>query len=452
MSFDDSKKLREQRAVIVEQMHDITITAAKDERELTPEEMQKFDRMDSDQQVLHKRIEETERYERVANLRAELETKKVDSKPQSYRPADPITALDRQNAMKAWAFANSDNQRVEFVDAAERCGLDYKNQSYHIRLRPQQPKDLRKLYQELRGSSGVFQGTSPDAAGGHTIDDEMSNSLEIALLEFGGMREAAFVLRTTNGANFDWPTSNDTTERAIIVGENVASETQSIDFGNTQFTAYKYSSQLVRSSVELLQDSNFNLAAFIGESLGTRIARGTNEDFTIGSTSTANPFGISVQAVSATTAAQDTVSKDSLSYEDLLTLQHSVDPAYRRSSGAAWMFGDSALRVLRALVDGDLRPLWQPGLIDGAPDRLLGDRIVMNNQMPAMGTLGNKPIVYGALDKYVIRDVQDIVLRRLDERYAEFGQVAWLALSRHDGKLLDAGTNPVKALVLGSST
>ena len=39
---------------------------------------------------------------------------------------------------------------------------------------------------------------------------------------------------------------------------------------------------------------------------------------------------------------------------------------------------------------------------------------------------------------------------RLDERYAELGVVAFLAFSRHDGDLLDAGTNPVKYLTMGT--
>jgi HK97 family phage major capsid protein len=59
-------------------------------------------------------------------------------------------------------------------------------------------------------------------------------------------------------------------------------------------------------------------------------------------------------------------------------------------------------------------------------------------------------MLYGALSKYQIRDVRDITLVRLDERYAELGVVAFLAFSRHDGDLLDAGTHPVKYLTMGT--
>jgi HK97 family phage major capsid protein len=55
-----------------------------------------------------------------------------------------------------------------------------------------------------------------------------------------------------------------------------------------------------------------------------------------------------------------------------------------------------------------------------------------------------KKVIFGDLSKYIVRDVRDFTLLRLDERFAELGQVAFLAFSRHDGDLLNAGTNPVK--------
>mgnify|MGYP001114912750 CR=1 FL=1 len=48
----------------------------------------------------------------------------------------------------------------------------------------------------------------------------------------------------------------------------------------------------------------------------------------------------------------------------------------------------------------------------------------------------------------IIRDVVGVTLLRLDERYADYHQVAFLAFARSDGNLLNAGTNPVKHLAL----
>jgi HK97 family phage major capsid protein len=53
--------------------------------------------------------------------------------------------------------------------------------------------------------------------------------------------------------------------------------------------------------------------------------------------------------------------------------------------------------------------------------------------------------VFGDLSKYKIREVRDIQVLRLVERYADYHQVGFLAFARYDGDLLNAGTAPVKA-------
>jgi len=64
----------------------------------------------------------------------------------------------------------------------------------------------------------------------------------------------------------------------------------------------------------------------------------------------------------------------------------------------------------------------------------------------AMGT-DAKPVLFGKLDKYIIRSVKELSILRLNERFADFGQVAFLGFGRYDGNLIDAGTNPVKYIV-----
>jgi HK97 family phage major capsid protein len=53
-------------------------------------------------------------------------------------------------------------------------------------------------------------------------------------------------------------------------------------------------------------------------------------------------------------------------------------------------------------------------------------------------------VVFGALNKYKVRQVQTLRVRRLVERYAELDQEGFVGFLRQDGNLLDAGTNPVK--------
>ena len=125
-------------------------------------------------------------------------------------------------------------------------------------------------------------------------------------------------------------------------------------------------------------------------------------------------------------------------------LEHSVDPAYR--GNAKWMMSDSALMKTKLLVDSQGRPLWAASISTGAPDTLMGYPIIINNDMAVMAA-GAKSVLFGDSQKYIIRDVLGVTLLRLEERYADFHQVAFLAFARMDGDLLDAGTHPVKYFV-----
>jgi HK97 family phage major capsid protein len=195
-----------------------------------------------------------------------------------------------------------------------------------------------------------------------------------------------------------------------------------------------------------MQDSSVNLPAMLGEMLGERIGRIQNTHFTTGA-GTTTPWGIVTRAVSGV-APTGTVA-GGFTYPNIVDLEHSVDVAYRRQ-GAAWMMSDILVSRLKKLVDTQQRPLWQPsgvaGMATGAPDTLLGYPVYINNDMASTQTNGTRAIIFGTLTKYLIREVLGITLLRLDERYADFHQVAFLAFARADADLLNAGTNPVKFL------
>jgi HK97 family phage major capsid protein len=56
-------------------------------------------------------------------------------------------------------------------------------------------------------------------------------------------------------------------------------------------------------------------------------------------------------------------------------------------------------------------------------------------------------MLFGALDKYIIRSVKELSILRLTERFGEFGQTAFIGFARYDGNLIDAGTHPVSVLI-----
>ena len=304
-------------------------------------------------------------------------------------------------------------------------------------------KDYRPIQNRFHKETRLMSLTL--AEGGYTVAEDFSGALERSLLAFGGMRQVATVRRTSTGADMPWPTMNDTSNKGVILAENTTIGS-SVDpvFGVVTYKAFKYSSKAILVSSELLQDSAFDLAAEIGTALGTRIGRIQNDHFTTGAGTTL-PKGVVVSAGEGVQAASQTV----VTADEVISLVHSLDPAYR--TGAIFMMHDTILAAVRKLkfsIGADqIGYVWQGSFQAGVPDRILGYPYVVNQSMSSALTIGEKVILFGDFSKYVIRDVAEMRLVRMNERYADLDQVAFVAFLRSDGQLLDAGTDPIKHLV-----
>jgi HK97 family phage major capsid protein len=276
------------------------------------------------------------------------------------------------------------------------------------------------------------------SAGGYTVPQGFYDQLTDAMKWFGGIRNSkATILRTAAGNALPMPTDNDTTVTGELVSENSAVSAADISFGQKILNAYKFSSKTVLVSLELLQDSAFDIEAFIAKKLGQRLGRITNTYFTTG-TGTSQPQGIVTGATSGKVGA--TGQTTSITFDDLIDLEHSVDPAYRQN--AQFMMNDSTLKAIKKLKDSYGRYLWLPGTSQNAPDTIMNYGYVINNDMASMAA-NAKSVLFGDLSTFYVRDVMDITLFRISEKYIENGQVGFLAFYRGDSAALDAGTHPI---------
>lgn len=286
--------------------------------------------------------------------------------------------------------------------------------------------------------------TTTTSGGGYLIPAGFSGQIEEAMKQYGGMLQSADVIDTETGNPLPWPTDNDTTNSGAMLAINTQASEVDFTFGQVTFGAYKFSSNLVLVPIELLQDSYFDLNSYIVQRFAVRLGRILNNKFTVGSGSS-EPTGVITAATLGTTGA--TGETTSLIYDDLVKLEHSVDPAYRQSKSVRWMCADSTIQAIKLLKDSAGRPLWLPSFqasFDGKfPDTILGYPIQVNQDMPVMAA-NAKSILFGDFSKYKIRRVLEMTVLRLVERYADYGQVGFIAFMRADGNLIDAGTHPVK--------
>lgn len=333
---------------------------------------------------------------------------------------DPANQSDESKALRAYLTG----------------GVSALTQDQHQRMLGRVNDDIRAAMALPRAA----MSTGTPAEGGYTVATEYYRQLEQAMAAFGGMREASTVFQTATGAAMNFPTADATAEEGEIVGENVAAALGETAFGNIAMAVYKYSSKKIALPFELIQDSFIDIESYINSLLAVRLGRITNKHYTIG-TGTGQPRGIVVASAQGKVGA--TGQTLTVTYDDLVDLEHSVDPAYRGMPGVGFMMHDSTLKVVRKIKDSQNRPIFVPGYEQGnpggAPDRLLGREIKINQHMPVMAA-NARSILFGDLRKYHIRDVMDLTLFRMtDSAFTLLGQVGFVAFMRTGGNLIDAG-------------
>jgi HK97 family phage major capsid protein len=458
VSLIEAKRLREERGPLVREMQTIITKAAEEKRSMSAEEKVKWESLDTGQRGKLEMAEQIEHLYDVSDVR-DLQRELNDRNDDDAKRKGAITTTDVRNAWRAFGLAGSHvNIPDDWIRSAKKCGFDPSQKNVNMHLYETAPTDLHDLRSKTEQVLNYQQRattyqTITTTAGGNVIQNEVMQELEIALLAYGGMRQAARVIRTNTGATLPWPTMDDSTNKSEILAINTAADINALVFGQTTFAAYKYTTKRVMVPIELMQDNAINLPQVIGNALGVRAARGTNYHFTTG-TGSSEPFGVVTDAVSGSTGSDVNV----VTYNELVNLQHSIDPGYRFDPSCRWMFTNTTLGRLKRLVDTYGQPMWQPGLQVREPDMLLGSPYTLNQDMASIATSTTgagaaKAILYGAFNRYIIRDVRDIIFLRLDERYAEYGMTAFLAFHRHDGKTIQASTvnAPIKYFITKST-
>ena len=293
----------------------------------------------------------------------------------------------------------------------------------------------RSLFKEMRA-----QATNVDSKGGFTVPTEFRNRVVESMKAFGGVANISTVFETDSGQPITWVTTDGTTEEGEMIGETQESTEDDMDFGQLAIGAKKMTSKVIKISDELLQDSGVDVIGLIARRLGQRLGRGEAKQLLNGSGQGNNIKGLLNQV---TGGAMSTVA-GSVTHGDLLKLKHSVDPAYRAGS-TRWVFNDNTLLGFKELKDNTGRPLWLPDVAGVAPATIDGDQYQIDQGMPDVAS-GKQAVLYGDFSSFQIRRVKGMPLRRLDEKYAEFGLVGFLMFHRFDALLED--TAAVKALTV----
>ena len=460
------KALREKRAAVHAQM----VEALKETQ--TAETRTKVDAQLAEIETIGTDIA---RIERADKIEAEIRAQAADPVTGVAVEEDPKVAAKRHAAYRSafvdfLRFGAPGNKWQRGVSEGNAEILNATRRKMNGAGNPEQ-RDQIAGTQSITYTEGTTGGYFVPA--GFVYDIEKATKFYAPLLDGSTLR----ILETATGQLLPYPTSNDTNQAWTVLAE--AAQVQSnngnpsyydnyptagvtpngqpgdVLLGHVNFGAWKGTTGIIRVSLELLQDSAFSLEAFLTEAFAVRLGRGYEYYLTQG-TGSSQPLGIipaiAASGASAVTAAgqpnygavSGNTGANSVGYADLVSLIHSVDPTYRK--GAKFMFADSTLASLKKQLDAFGRPLWVPAVKDGEPDTLAGYPYVINQSFPAIAASATS-VAFGQWSKFIVRKVRDLQVVRLDERFADYGEVAYLAFSRIDSNLVDAGTHPLNVLV-----
>jgi HK97 family phage major capsid protein len=273
-----------------------------------------------------------------------------------------------------------------------------------------------------------------DSEGGYVVPESFETKLVTLLQSANPFRGLANVIKTASDRNIPVESSVGT---FAYVAEEAAYGNSDPAFGRVIIGAHK-SGGIVKISEELLQDSFFNLETYLANVAGRRFATLEEASFCNG-TGSAQPQGIynptySNNVTGAVSAAA------AVTGDDLINTFHSLDRAYR--ANATWILGDDVVKLVRKLVDSNGQYIWQPGLVAGAPDTVLGRPVIVSSAVTTAAPTV-KSIVFGDLGYYTIADRAGISAQKLVELYAANGQVGYKFTARNDAKvvLADAFTS-----------
>jgi HK97 family phage major capsid protein len=363
-------------------------------------------------------------------------------------PTDALSGVDdeevRALALAGWLRSGHAEPTERQALAMTRAGLSGRSREISIgTARSDFSRGLQSIYRstgERFRESAVNRylenrTVSVGGSAANLIPTTLLSSLEVSLLAFGSMLQVADVMQTADGGAFDWPTATDVSNTGVLLAEETTFGA-SVDptFSKMTLNAYKYSSKPILVSHEILQDSVIDLPRILGEMLGERLGRIENAQATNG-TGTNQPNGL----ITASTVGKTAASATTFTELELIDLVHSVDPAYRSAPGVRFMFNDTVLAHLRKMQDSNGQFLWQPGMREGETDRVFGYQYSINQDMDSAFTTGKILVAFGDMSKYKIRKAGPTRLKRLDERYADTDQVAFIAFQRMDGDLINTG-------------
>ena len=267
---------------------------------------------------------------------------------------------------------------------------------------------------------------------GSPVPTNFFDSVILLAKAVGPMLTVGTTLNTAGGENLQIPrlstySVGTVNAQAATLGESDPAFSAFITLG-----AFKYGF-LTQISRELLEDSGVDILALLAQNCGIALGSAVSTALTTG-TDTTEPNGIVTASGSALIGGTGLATTGAFTYEDLVSLYYSLDPAARALPGVGFMAKGSSIAAMRTLKDGAGNFVFQPAMSESTPDRVLGVPLIENPAMAAIAASA-KSVICGHFPSYYVRTVGGIRLDRSDDFAFSSDLITFRCTFRVDGDL-----------------
>lgn len=292
---------------------------------------------------------------------------------------------------------------------------------------------LRKDKEGLAPDEAKALTVGADPTAGYLAPAEFARELIKAEVEFSPLRSVAR-LRTTANRALQIPARTGTFAAQWTAEQGTRSETTGLTYGLEEIPSHELYA-LVDVSEQMLEDSEFNLEEELQAEFAEQFAVAEGVAFVDGN-GVGRPEGLldHSDVASNNSGSAATIQDATGQANGLIDLFHGLKTAYARNG--VWLLNRTTLGSVRKLKDGQNNYIWQPGLVAGMPNTILGAPYVEMPDMPDEAA-NAFPIAYGDWRRgYVILDRINLSVLRDPFTQATSGNIRYVARRRVGGQVV----------------
>jgi HK97 family phage major capsid protein len=279
--------------------------------------------------------------------------------------------------------------------------------------------------------AALQEGTTTE--GGYLVPDDEYGSIIAKRDEESIISKLGLMRVTTNRDKYNFPTENASLAKFTLVAEEgaISAAEEEPTFAQVSVPVYKFT-KLIKISEELLEDENSNLEAFLTNAIGRAVADTENYYALIGAGST-EPQGAFVGG----TAGLSFDSASAIGAAEIPELMGKLGSPYH--TGAAWVMDPATWFYLKGLSGNPFVFTSGVARLSGTVDgpTLEGYPVVLNSNVANIAASA-KSLMFGNFNYMGFVTNRGLRIRRLNELYADTGQVGILATYRFGCAVLQA--------------